>query len=169
MTHTPWRSGSWRTGGPGRGGGLDRGERQTFLRSWRLCRILPAFLDLTRSRMATKPPSFSPPPHARALPRGAVEKVRAAMKAARLPALLVTSFVDVSWLTGFEGDDSYVILTPRRCNPHCSDSALRRTNLPRSPLAQQHRHTQSPSWTKSPSSSKSSTPPPSPSRPNPSP
>ncbi|MGN6370825.1 MAG: M24 family metallopeptidase [Phycisphaerae bacterium] len=40
-----------------------------------------------------------------------VEKVRAAMKAAKLPALLVTNFVDVSWLTGFEGDDSYAILT----------------------------------------------------------
>ncbi|MCL2649302.1 MAG: aminopeptidase P family protein [Phycisphaerales bacterium] len=27
-------------------------------------------------------------------------------------AYLVTSFVDVSWLTGFEGDDSYVLVTP---------------------------------------------------------
>jgi Xaa-Pro aminopeptidase len=40
-----------------------------------------------------------------------VEKVRAAMKSAKLPALLVTNFVDVSWLTGFEGDDSYAIVT----------------------------------------------------------
>jgi Xaa-Pro aminopeptidase len=40
-----------------------------------------------------------------------VEKVRAAMKSAKVPALLLTSFVDVSWLTGFEGDDSYVLLT----------------------------------------------------------
>ena len=40
-----------------------------------------------------------------------IEKVRNAMKAAKVPALLITSFVDVSWLTGFEGDDSYVLLT----------------------------------------------------------
>ena len=40
-----------------------------------------------------------------------IEKVRHAMKAAKVPALLITSFVDVSWLTGFEGDDSYVLLT----------------------------------------------------------
>lgn len=41
-----------------------------------------------------------------------VAKVRAAMAALKLPALLVTNFKDVSWLTGFEGDDSYVLLTP---------------------------------------------------------
>ena len=40
-----------------------------------------------------------------------IEKVRAAMKSAKVPAFLVTSFVDVSWLTGFEGDDSYVLVT----------------------------------------------------------
>ncbi len=33
----------------------------------------------------------------------------------KLPeALLVTNFVDVSWLTGFEGDDSYVLMTSDR-------------------------------------------------------
>jgi Xaa-Pro aminopeptidase len=45
-----------------------------------------------------------------------VEKLRAAMQDARLPAnasLLVTNFPDVSWLTGFEGDDSYALVTPR--------------------------------------------------------
>ena len=59
--------------------------------------------------MATKPPVPTRTPEPYLVPR--VEKVRAAMKSAKLPALLVTNFVDVSWLTGFEGDDSYVILT----------------------------------------------------------
>ncbi len=40
-----------------------------------------------------------------------VAKLREAMAKAKLPdALLITSFVDVSWLTGFEGDDSYVLI-----------------------------------------------------------
>jgi len=47
-----------------------------------------------------------------------VEKLRSAMRSAkpRLPegtALLVTNFPDVSWLTGFEGDDSYALLTDK--------------------------------------------------------
>jgi Xaa-Pro aminopeptidase len=46
-----------------------------------------------------------------------VEKLYGALKAykPRLPgdaAFLVTSFVDVSWLTGFEGDDSYALVMP---------------------------------------------------------
>ncbi len=41
-----------------------------------------------------------------------VGKLRASMKAAgKFDALLLTSFVDVSWLTGFEGDDSYVLIS----------------------------------------------------------
>jgi Xaa-Pro aminopeptidase len=43
-----------------------------------------------------------------------VEKLRAAMVQAKLEegaALLVTNFADVSWLTGFEGDDSFALLT----------------------------------------------------------
>jgi Xaa-Pro aminopeptidase len=43
-----------------------------------------------------------------------IEKVRAALKAAKVDALLITTFADVSWLTGFEGDDSYVLLTDDR-------------------------------------------------------
>lgn len=43
-----------------------------------------------------------------------VEKVRAALQQAKTPALLVTGFADVSWLTGFEGDDSHAIITPER-------------------------------------------------------
>jgi len=49
-----------------------------------------------------------------------VERLRAVLTAAKLfgrgdgEGFLVTSFVDVSWLTGFEGDDSYVLLTPDR-------------------------------------------------------
>ncbi len=43
-----------------------------------------------------------------------VERVRAALQAAKAEALLVTAFADVSWLTGFEGDDSHVLITPER-------------------------------------------------------
>ena len=44
-----------------------------------------------------------------------VAKVRAAMReAGRFDALWVTSFVDVSWLTGFEGDDSYALISDER-------------------------------------------------------
>jgi Xaa-Pro aminopeptidase len=43
-----------------------------------------------------------------------VEKLRAALLQAKSPALLVTNFADVSWLTGFEGDDSHAIVTPER-------------------------------------------------------
>lgn len=38
--------------------------------------------------------------------------LRAAMARQKLPALLVTNFADVSYLTGFEGDDSFLIVTP---------------------------------------------------------
>ncbi len=52
---------------------------------------------------------------ARGVPSGfiarRVERVRAALAAAKVPALLVTNFADVSWLTGFEGDDSYALVT----------------------------------------------------------
>ena len=40
--------------------------------------------------------------------------VRAAMRARKVPALLVSCFADVSYLTGFEGDDSFLIVTPER-------------------------------------------------------
>jgi Xaa-Pro aminopeptidase len=68
--------------------------------------------------MATKPPTKAKSPKAPLLPpapfiAARVAKVRAALQAAKLPlTALITSFVDVSWLTGFEGDDSYVLLTP---------------------------------------------------------
>jgi Xaa-Pro aminopeptidase len=43
-----------------------------------------------------------------------LSNVRAAMRHKKIPALLVTNFADVSWLTGFEGHDSYVIVTADR-------------------------------------------------------
>ncbi|HVS70874.1 MAG TPA: aminopeptidase P family protein [Phycisphaerae bacterium] len=43
-----------------------------------------------------------------------LERVRQALEKAKAPALLVTSFTDVSWLTGFEGDDSHAIVTPEK-------------------------------------------------------
>jgi Xaa-Pro aminopeptidase len=62
--------------------------------------------------MATSSPTH---PHPTPAPfiAARVAKVRAALKAGKLPeTALLTSFVDISWLTGFEGDDSYVLLTP---------------------------------------------------------
>jgi Xaa-Pro aminopeptidase len=41
-------------------------------------------------------------------------KVREALQTAKLDSLLITAFPDVSWLTGFEGDDSCVLLTQDR-------------------------------------------------------
>jgi len=43
-----------------------------------------------------------------------VAKLRAAMVERKVPALLVTSFADVSYLTGFEGDDSFALVTPEQ-------------------------------------------------------
>lgn len=40
--------------------------------------------------------------------------LRAVLRQQKLPALLVTNFSDVSYLTGFEGDDSFVLITPGR-------------------------------------------------------
>jgi Xaa-Pro aminopeptidase len=42
------------------------------------------------------------------------QNLRAALAASKTTALLVTNFADVSWLTGFEGDDSFAIVTPDR-------------------------------------------------------
>ncbi|MEI8198152.1 MAG: Xaa-Pro peptidase family protein, partial [Phycisphaerae bacterium] len=41
-------------------------------------------------------------------------KLRASMAQAKIPALLVTNYQDVSYLTGFEGDDSYLVVTEDR-------------------------------------------------------
>lgn len=41
-----------------------------------------------------------------------IARLRAALEEHKLPALLVTNFADVSYLTGFEGDDSFAIVTP---------------------------------------------------------
>jgi Xaa-Pro aminopeptidase len=41
-------------------------------------------------------------------------KVRQALAEKKQQALLVTNFKDVSYLTGFEGDDSFAVLTPDR-------------------------------------------------------
>src|SRR5262245_37205803 len=43
-----------------------------------------------------------------------LSNVRAAMRHKKIPALLVTNFADVSWLTGFEGHDSYALVTADR-------------------------------------------------------
>ncbi len=40
--------------------------------------------------------------------------MRQSLAEKKLPGLLVTNYKDVSYLTGFEGDDSYAILTPDR-------------------------------------------------------
>lgn len=40
-----------------------------------------------------------------------INKLRASMSQAKIPALLVTNYQDVSYLTGFEGDDSYLVVT----------------------------------------------------------
>jgi Xaa-Pro aminopeptidase len=54
--------------------------------------------------------SSGPPAYIRAR----IEKVRAALGVLKCESLLVTGFADVSWLTGFEGDDSHVLLTEDR-------------------------------------------------------
>lgn len=41
-------------------------------------------------------------------------RLRDALAHHKLPAVLITSFTDVSYLTGFEGDDSFLIVTPDR-------------------------------------------------------
>ncbi len=43
-----------------------------------------------------------------------IARLRAALAEHKLPALLVTNFADVSYLTGFEGDDSFAIITNDR-------------------------------------------------------
>jgi Xaa-Pro aminopeptidase len=40
------------------------------------------------------------------------EKLRKLMKGAGIPAMLVTQFTNVTYLTGFTGDDSYLLLRP---------------------------------------------------------
>ncbi|HTV48606.1 MAG TPA: aminopeptidase P family protein [Phycisphaerae bacterium] len=42
------------------------------------------------------------------------EALTAALEKQKLPALLISSYVDVSYVTGFEGDDSWVIFTPEK-------------------------------------------------------
>ena len=42
-----------------------------------------------------------------------IEKLRGAMAKAKVTSLLVTNFPDVSYLTGFEGDDSWAVVTPK--------------------------------------------------------
>src|SRR6185295_15543732 len=41
------------------------------------------------------------------------DKLRRAMKAAHVDALLVTNFINVTYLTGFTGDDSYLLVLPK--------------------------------------------------------
>ncbi len=43
------------------------------------------------------------------------EKLRSQIRKAKLDALLVTNFTNVSYLTGFSGDDSYLLVTPKDC------------------------------------------------------
>ncbi|NNM84318.1 MAG: aminopeptidase P family protein, partial [Phycisphaerales bacterium] len=42
-----------------------------------------------------------------------LERLRAAMAKAKVSSLLVNNFPDVSYLTGFEGDDSWAVVTPK--------------------------------------------------------
>jgi Xaa-Pro aminopeptidase len=79
--------------------------------------ILPGIVGLNGSDMGRKdvkrPEGFI---------AARVERVRAALSAAKVggwrkgdgAAFLVTNFRDVSWLTGFEGEDSYLLMTPGR-------------------------------------------------------
>lgn len=43
-----------------------------------------------------------------------IERLRSLLAKQKLPGLLITSYQDVSYLTGFEGDDSYLVITPER-------------------------------------------------------
>jgi len=43
------------------------------------------------------------------------DKLRRQLRKAKLDALLVTNFTNVSYLTGFTGDDSYLLVTPQHC------------------------------------------------------
>ena len=43
------------------------------------------------------------------------DKLRSQIRKAKLDALLVTNFTNVSYLTGFSGDDSYLLVTPKHC------------------------------------------------------
>ncbi len=43
------------------------------------------------------------------------DKLRSLLRKAKLDALLVTNFTNVSYLTGFTGDDSYLLVTPKHC------------------------------------------------------
>ncbi|HVX86293.1 MAG TPA: Xaa-Pro peptidase family protein [Phycisphaerae bacterium] len=67
---------------------------------------------MTQGRPAPSPRGPSPLPADFIARR--LERVRQALEKAKAPALLVTSFTDVSWLTGFEGDDSHAIVTPEK-------------------------------------------------------
>ncbi len=73
-----------------------------------------AVIHLDRSSMAQKIATHSDRTHTPAFIAARVEKLRAALLAAKLPALLVTNFPDVSYLTGFEGDDSYALVTAEK-------------------------------------------------------
>ena len=42
-----------------------------------------------------------------------LEKLRGAMAKAKVSSLLVSNYPDVSYLTGFEGDDSWAVVTPK--------------------------------------------------------
>lgn len=42
------------------------------------------------------------------------DKIQSHLRKAKLDALLVTSFTNVSYLTGFSGDDSYLVITPQQ-------------------------------------------------------
>ena len=43
------------------------------------------------------------------------DKLRSQLRKAKLDALLVTNFTNVSYLTGFSGDDSYLLVTAKHC------------------------------------------------------
>jgi len=43
------------------------------------------------------------------------DKLRSQLRKAKLDALLVTNFTNVSYLTGFTGDDSYLLVTAKHC------------------------------------------------------
>ena len=43
------------------------------------------------------------------------DKLRSLLRKAKLDALLVTNFTNVSYLTGFTGDDSYLLVTQKHC------------------------------------------------------
>ena len=43
-----------------------------------------------------------------------LRKIRAALRSESAVAVLITNFTNVTYLTGFTGDDSYLLITPQR-------------------------------------------------------